>query len=308
MNELVSVLMSVYNEPLDWVKTAIESILNQTYDNIEFVIIIDNPDRNDVIEWVQGLDDSRVIRLEVNDSNLGLIASLNKGLGICNGTYIARMDADDISLPDRIEKQMAYMKKHGVDLVGCDVSLLINGEAQNNKAFLPKTSFGVKMLIKNLGSIYHPTWLVRKKVYEELRGYRDIKYAEDYDFLVRMYINGYRFGNVKKICFCYRQNLSGISQQNKAKQKVLATIINQQIKHDRIAEVCEIESLVEKQKKYIALLEDYYHFSRMCRNFLFRTKKYKLSTILRRAKMSYVFLFCREVMQDLTRKLIVTLM
>ena len=102
---LVSVIMSVYNGEL-FLQKAIDSILNQTYSSIQFIIVDDNS--NEATKNIlHSLQDNRV-EIIYNKSNLGLTANLNKSLLQCKGNYIARMDADDISLPDRILKQVLF--------------------------------------------------------------------------------------------------------------------------------------------------------------------------------------------------------
>ena len=106
----ITVLMSVYNTPIEQLKQAIESILNQTYINFEFLIICDGI-KNEDIDFIKGFKDER-ITLEINDKNIGLVKSLNKGLKIAKGKYIARMDTDDIAYPDRLEKEIKFMKEN----------------------------------------------------------------------------------------------------------------------------------------------------------------------------------------------------
>lgn len=100
----ISVVMSIYNENIDEIKASIDSILNQTYENIEFIIILDNPTRLDinVLLTEYQKNDTR-IKVIYNQKNEGLALSLNKGLEIATGEYIARMDSDDISLQDRLK-------------------------------------------------------------------------------------------------------------------------------------------------------------------------------------------------------------
>ena len=100
---LVSIIMSVYNSE-DYLKEAIDSILGQTYANLEFIIIDDaSTDRS--LDIVKSYNDKRILLIK-NEVNIGLAASLNKGIEIARGKYIARMDSDDISLPERCEKQV----------------------------------------------------------------------------------------------------------------------------------------------------------------------------------------------------------
>ena len=108
----ISVLMSVYNEPVDWMRQAIESILNQTYKDFEFIIVNDNPEReeNQLVLNEYRDKDSRISVL-CNDQNIGLTKSLNKGLENANCEFVARMDADDIAFPDRLKLQLQYLLK-----------------------------------------------------------------------------------------------------------------------------------------------------------------------------------------------------
>ena len=110
---LLSVLMSVYKEDTRYLREAIESILNQTYTDFEFVIVGDTPlsDRERVFGVIReyALKDRR-IKFFPNENNIGLTKSLNVGLSHCSGKYIARMDADDISVSTRLEKQVVFME------------------------------------------------------------------------------------------------------------------------------------------------------------------------------------------------------
>ncbi len=112
-NPAVSVLMSVYNEPIEWIQEAIDSIIHQTFTDFEFIIVNDNPKRKELATSlvVNAEKDNRITVIS-NAENIGLTKSLNIGLKHCKGKYIARMDADDISLPQRFEKQYSYMSFH----------------------------------------------------------------------------------------------------------------------------------------------------------------------------------------------------
>ena len=118
----VSVIMSVYKEPIEWMKQAIDSILRQTFKDFEFIIVNDNPSReeNNQILSKYIKSDTRV-KVITNDTNIGLTKSLNKGIKEANGEYIARMDADDISLSLRFEKQVGYLDNNK-DIFACGAS------------------------------------------------------------------------------------------------------------------------------------------------------------------------------------------
>ena len=123
-NDLVSVIMSNYNTPEEFLRASIESVLNQTYSNFEF-IIVDDCSTDNSLEIIKSYQDERIVVLE-NKENLGITKSLNRGLEIAKGEYVARMDADDISFPKRFETQVEYLKNNpqvivcgtGVELIG----------------------------------------------------------------------------------------------------------------------------------------------------------------------------------------------
>ena len=112
---LISVVMSNYNTPINYLKESIDSVLNQSYSDFEF-IIIDDGSTDDSLEFIKSYDDPR-IKLVINKENIGLTKSLNKGFDLAQGEYIARMDADDICYPTRFEKQVKYMQGHPSTIV-----------------------------------------------------------------------------------------------------------------------------------------------------------------------------------------------
>ena len=116
---MISIIMSTYKEEESLLRQSIESILKQTYRDFEFIIILDNPEnemhKRVIEEYV--LRDSR-IHFYINEKNMGLTHSLNRGIDLAKGEYIARMDADDISLVDRLERQLEYLEKNHYDLIG----------------------------------------------------------------------------------------------------------------------------------------------------------------------------------------------
>ncbi len=220
MNELVSVIMSVYNEQPRWLEESICSILEQTYSNIEFIIVLDNPTNNvlkDIIIEFSKQDDR--IRLLINEYNMGLVASLNRALQHCHGGYIARMDADDISLPDRIEAQKAYLESNGLDFVFSGIIRIDeNGFELSETDGRPISSQKVKKLlgISNLSN--HPTWFLKKEVYDTLGGYRDVLYCEDYDFSLRSLDADFKIGKMDRNVLKYRVRSSSVSRSHSLEQ------------------------------------------------------------------------------------------
>lgn len=115
----ISVIMSIYKEPVEWVRQSIDSILAQTFSDFEFIIVNDRPDRIENTELLNEykLKDCRIVVL-ANETNIGLTKSLNRALDIATGVYIARMDADDISLSHRFQTQVDYLDMHP-EICGC---------------------------------------------------------------------------------------------------------------------------------------------------------------------------------------------
>ncbi|MCT0021417.1 glycosyltransferase family 2 protein [Weissella cibaria] len=113
---MISVVLTTYNESLSDLESSVCSILNQTFHDIELIVIVDNPDADENILYLSSLDDPRM-KLYVNDVNLGLVASLNLGVQIATGDYIARMDADDISYATRLVDELKFLKLHNLDIV-----------------------------------------------------------------------------------------------------------------------------------------------------------------------------------------------
>lgn len=180
----ISVVMAVYNG-LPYLQEAVESIFNQTYKNLEFIVIDDaSTDRS----WnlLKSIKDKRLVLMQ-NAKNVGLAASLNKALKKAKGEFIARMDADDVSMPKRLETQFNFMMKNpDIDLCGTWVDRInSNGKTLGQTKF-PQKDKSIKKLLAWQPSIVHPTFFARAQFFKALN-YYDPKfdYAEDYELLVR---------------------------------------------------------------------------------------------------------------------------
>ena len=119
---MISVIMSTYHEPLEYVEKSVDSILCQTYGDFEFIISVDDPENRKLIDFLKNkADGDSRIKIIVNEKNIGLPKTLNNAIAVAKGDYIARMDADDISLPDRFECQLKLIEEKNLDLVGCNI-------------------------------------------------------------------------------------------------------------------------------------------------------------------------------------------
>lgn len=219
----ISVIMSVHNG-LPYLRDAVKSILNQTYTNLEF-IIVDDGSTDDSWRYLTSLKDQR-IRLIRNKKNLGLAASLNKAIKVAQGEYIARMDADDISLPTRLEEQINFLKNNpSIDLCGTFAKLIDEKNKTVGKLKYPTSPVEIRRVLILFNPIIHPTFMVRSEFYKKLGGYRE-QYdgAEDYDLLMRG-SKSFNYTNLPKELLMLRlsslrRSVSSINKMDKLDLKI----------------------------------------------------------------------------------------
>ena len=281
MDELVSVIMSVYNETELELNESINSILSQTYRNIEVLIVNDNPKNSDVRTYLKEFKDER-IRIVENEKNIGLVKSLNKAIKLSNGNYIARTDEDDVSMPDRLKIQMGYMKEKKLDLVGCCIEFIDERGRKLSTQNFPEEQKKIQFFMKWGNCIPHPTWLVKKSLYEQLGWYREVKRCEDYDFICRAIQKKYRVGNVKQCLLKYRIRNNSISNSNIGEQYILRRYLAKQRK--QTVEMQRIEAYLmssqykEEVKKYNSFQKAKQHIKKF--NGFFEMMKNKYCYIL----------------------------
>ena len=245
---MISVIMSTYKEDERLLRESIESILNQTYKDFEYIIILDYPD-NDVHKSVieeYALKDDR-IHFYINEKNMGLTDSLNRGLSLCHGEYIARMDADDISLPDRLERQMKYLEKNHYDLIGGITEMINeNGSLLYSIKNVPTDPKKINKALRYSQCIAHPTWLGKKEVFEKNAGYRHMPLCEDYDFTLRAVLNGFVISNLNEPVLKYRMTSNSISRSNLFEQYLYMSYITNEYKNNCIASVDKAYAYVQQ--------------------------------------------------------------
>jgi glycosyltransferase involved in cell wall biosynthesis len=219
----VSVLMPVYNGAR-YLAEAVESILAQTYRDFEFVIVDDgSTDRSPTMLDEYARRDSRV-RI-VRRGNTGIVGALNDAIADSKAPLIARMDADDVSLPDRLEKQVGYMREHeecvalgsrvtGIDPYGC---VLFQSEHKLEHAEIDGE------LLNGVGwAIVHPVAMLRREAVEKVGGYRrEWQWVEDLDLFLRLAEIG-KLANLPDQLLCYRQHTESINRTRAAEQAKLA--------------------------------------------------------------------------------------
>ena len=201
---LVSVLIPCYNSE-KFVEQAVRSIMGQTYKNLEIIAINDcSSDRTGEILQRLASEDSRILYIE-NKINLKLAKTLNKAIDLARGDFIARMDADDISLKKRIEVQINYLLKHqDIDLVSA-YALKINmlGEL-GGFIKVPIMHSEIASILPMRSTFVHPLVLAKKSFFIDLGFYRDISYGEDYDLWIRGLICNKKYANIPEVLLYYR--------------------------------------------------------------------------------------------------------
>lgn len=225
----ISVVMNIYREPEGWLRKSIESVLNQTLSDFEFIIILDDP-KNKLHRDIVGkyaIQDQR-IRMMPNSQNLGVGRTLNRGIKAARGDYFAHIDGDDICYPDRLQKQYDFLESHpDIALVGSWTNR-INAEGESiGLSRFPESPTLIRRLMPFQMTASHPTWMVRKEALVEAGGYRPFPAAPDYDMLFRLIDAGYQVSNIQEPLVYYRINPDSITNTRAFKQKICVSYIRE---------------------------------------------------------------------------------
>lgn len=204
MQPKISVLLPVYNGE-QFLGEAIDSILNQTFRDFELLVLLEygsNAASRDIIENKKA--DERIRVIENKERKLGLAESLNLGMKVAKGQYIARMDADDISLPKRFEKQVKYLDNHP-DIVMCGTAmkgLYDDGHTDDRGYFTDAGSIRFECMLGN--PFGHPTVMWRREAFlQEKLFYRNTPYSEDFELWKRV-VERFDCANLKECLLIYR--------------------------------------------------------------------------------------------------------
>jgi glycosyltransferase involved in cell wall biosynthesis len=246
----VTVLLPVYNASR-YLKASIDSILNQTYSDFELMIINDGSTDNSE-EVILSIKDERINYLK-NDKNRGLIYTLNRGLQLISSEYIVRMDADDLALPERIAKQVAFMDRHP-EVAVCGTQLKYFGNSSVVTNFpLEHELLSTRLLFAP--GINHPTAIMRTKVFRENKLEYDpaFPHIEDYHLWIRTAKYG-RLANLPEVLLHYRwegqnvtyQNWSTLKERYSAVYKVVFEPIGIEPTEENLLRHLELSSKTEK--------------------------------------------------------------
>lgn len=211
--------MSVYNGE-DYLAETIESVLNQSFENWEFIIINDcSTDTTSRILEEYALKDSR-IKVHTNEVNLRLPSSLNKALSLSCGKYIARMDADDICMPDRLEKQYRFMEANqDIALSSCKFLTLKNGVYSSGGCGGRNDSEAIKAMLLVTNPILHPGIIAKAEIIKDLQYDKNFTCTEDMELWTRFILKGYKVQIIPEYLMIYRLHDKQITETTLEKQK-----------------------------------------------------------------------------------------
>lgn len=260
----ISVILSVFNGE-KYLQPAINSILQQTHDDLELVLVNDGS-TDCSLQIMKSYRDARINIINLHD-NRGLVAALNAGIAAAQGDYIARMDSDDVALPDRLEKQLRFLDCNAVDVCGSAITLF--GSGRERHVSFPESDSDVKFRLLYSSALAHPTVMGRRDCFSQHPYRKNFPVSEDYDLWVRMAQEGIRFGNIAEPLLRYRVHPGQISVKKRQQQLGEGVEIAASFKlgHDRwpnfasaLAEIsfgfCEVISLEDLTKVSRAVIAD----------------------------------------------------
>lgn len=222
---LVSVILPVFNAQA-YISEAIESVLAQDYRNFELIIINDGSTDNSAKIIESYTSDTRLKYIKLHQNN-GISLALNLGLEMANGEFIARMDADDIAFPNRLSKQVSFMKRH-TDYVACGSSVIFFNEHNTQyKAHFPSTNEEIRAALSLFSHhISHPTIMMRAETIRlnRLRYSTSHLYAEDFHLWSKMIKLG-KLYNFKEPLLYYRHHSSQVSAEYRKNQLAVSRIV-----------------------------------------------------------------------------------
>lgn len=209
----LTVLLPVYNAA-PYLGEAVRSVLGQSFADFE-LLAIDDGSTDESLDILRSFGDSRM-RIERNGVNLGLIATLNKGLDLARGEYVARMDGDDVAMPRRLEAQVALMDGDA-GLGACGMFIETFGHGRPAVQRYPVRNEQVQCHLLGYTPMAHPTVMFRKPMFDHhgLRYDRNFPHAEDFDLLERA-SHCFRLANIPEVGLRYRLHATQVSRVHNA--------------------------------------------------------------------------------------------
>jgi hypothetical protein len=214
----LSVIMSVYNGDA-YLREAVESILSQTYKAFEFIIIDDASNDNTFAILAEYEKQDPRVKVQHNKENIGLTRSLNKGIASAKGQYIARMDADDISLPFRLEKQIAFLKTHlETGVLGSAVELIDAGGQVIGQRIYPTDSIIIRWRLAFENPLCHPAVLVRRELLQAHQYDPNLDTAQDYELWCRL-VGKTKLANLPETLLRFRKHGENLTYRKGKQQR-----------------------------------------------------------------------------------------
>jgi len=219
----ISVIMSVYNSE-KYLREAVLSVLGQTYKDFEFIIINDGSTDNSLKTLKEFEDQDSRIKL-ISRENKGLVDSLNEGIKMAQGEYIARMDADDISVPERLEKQLKWAAENDLAVCGTWAEEIDSIGNEVKDLNYPPVVGRVRFFTLLHCPFIHPSVIFRKDIFEKVGGYRGkFKHIEDYELWTRIVFK-YKTGNIPEILLKYRIHNEQITKKNNFAMRLKGVVV-----------------------------------------------------------------------------------
>ncbi len=297
----LSVITVCYNAEKT-IENTILSILNQTYHNYEYIVVDgkSTDGTNQIIKRYLSAFHKRKINVKyISESDNGIYDAMNKGIEMAEGEWIAFMNADDSYYDKEVLSKVFEEPYDGYDVLYGSTNYITEEEEKidsplpldvlsGQMAFAHQSAFVRTSIMKSKNfvrkrkdfplkdkyiremlyyrdCIPHPTWFVKKELYDKLQGYRNIPFSEDYDFLVRAALIGTRFGVLPQVCLKYRINSNGITQRNLALQKFLSRYIQQQYRSEDIMDSGDVQEYIKKNQKQFDYIIKFYELAKKSR-------------------------------------------
>lgn len=215
---LVSVVMATFNEPKQFIEESISSILNQTYSNLE-LLIADDSSKEETIEVIDRFASSDVrVKIIRQSQRMGFVHALNTALKEAKGDYIARMDGDDVSLPDRFKKQVEFLRNNQkIDVLGGAMNILNEKSEITSIRHYPSGGIGLLCWMSLRDPVGHPSVMFRRNIIDDGAYYDETmsKGCEDTEYWHRLRNKGYKIANMQEPLVNYRITVDMASKREK---------------------------------------------------------------------------------------------